>query len=192
MQKFPIVLDLETQHTFREFSEPEKLKVSLVGIYNYADRRSQAFREDELARLFPLLENASYVIGYNITSFDMPVLRPYYAGDIASFALFDILDDIKRITGRRIGLNDVARATFDEKKSGHGLMAIDYFKEGKWEELEKYCLDDVTLTKKVFEVGLKNGVIYGLDETGKYPIRVDWKHYMEDNGSTNMPLTLPF
>lgn len=192
MQKFPVVLDLETQHTFREFNDPEKLKVSLVGIYNYADMRFQSFREESLANLFPLLENASYIIGFNIRHFDMPVLKPYYAGDISSFALFDILEDIRRIVGRRISLNDVAQATFGEKKIGHGLMAIDYFREGKWDELEKYCLDDVRITKKLFDTGLKKGEIFGLDETGSYPIKVDWSQYMEDNGSENMPLTLPF
>ena len=142
--------------------------------------------------MFPILENASYIIGYNVRSFDLPVLQGYYPGNVASFSQFDILDDIRDKIGRRIGLNDVIYATFGEKKSGHGLMAIDFYREGKWEELKKYCLDDVMLTKKLFDFGLKNGEIYYLDETGKVTIKVDWKKYMEDAGSSDVPLTLPF
>ena len=192
MQKFPVVLDLETKHTFREIDDPAKLGISVVGIYEYGKSEKKIFTEKELNSLFPILENASYIIGYNVRSFDLPVLQGYYPGNVASFSQFDILDDIRDKIGRRIGLNDVIYATFGEKKSGHGLMAIDFYREGKWEELKKYCLDDVMLTKKLFDFGLKNGEIYYLDETGKVTIKVDWKKYMENSGKTDTPLTLPF
>jgi len=191
MQKFPVVLDLETQHTFREFDDPIKLGVSVVGIYEYGKSEKKIFTEKEMNALFPILENASYIVGYNIRGFDMPVLQAYYPGDISGFSQFDILEDIREKIGRRIALNDVIYATFGEKKSGHGLMAIDYFREGKWDELKKYCLDDVMLTKKLFDFGLEKGEIYYLNETGKVTIKVDWKKYMQDSGK-DTPLTLPF
>jgi DEAD/DEAH box helicase domain-containing protein len=193
MSKFPVVLDLETKHTFREFSEPKQLGISVVAIYDYATQKGQVYTEKELNQLYPILENASYVIGYNSRSFDLPVLQAYYPGNIENFSQFDILEDIKEKIGRRIGLNDVAFATLNEKKTGHGLMAIDYFKEGKWEELKKYCMDDVLVTKKLFEYGVEKGEIFYMNEVGKIPIKVDWKKYMdEDGGGNDMPLTLPF
>jgi DEAD/DEAH box helicase domain-containing protein len=192
MQKFPVILDLETQHTFREFDEAKKLGISVVAIYDYAAEQGSVFTEKELSKLYPILENASYVIGYNSRSFDLQVLQAYYNGNVESFSQFDILEDIKSIIGRRIGLNDVASATLNEKKTGHGLMAIDYFKEGKWDELKKYCMDDVMVTKKLFEYGVQKGEIFYMNEVGKVPIKVDWKKYMEDSGGSEMPLTLPF
>jgi DEAD/DEAH box helicase domain-containing protein len=192
MQKFPVVLDLETQHTFREFDDPKKLGISVVAVYDYANDENIVFTEKELNNLYPILEKASYIVGYNIRSFDLPVLQAYYPGDISVFSLFDILDDIKEKIGKRIGLNDVASATLNEKKTGHGLMAIDYFKEGKWDELKKYCMDDVWVTKKLFDYGLEKGEIFYMNELGKVPIKVDWKKYMEGTGSKDMPLTLPF
>ena len=192
MQKFPVVLDLETQHTFREFSDPKQLGISVVAVYNYADQKGQVFTESELNNLYPILENASYIVGYNIRTFDLPVLQAYYPGNIEVFSLFDILDDIREKIGRRIGLNDVASATLNEKKTGHGLMAIDYFKEGKWDELKKYCMDDVKVTKKLFDYGFDNGEIFYLNEFGKVSIKVDWKKYMEDSEHNDVPLTLPF
>jgi DEAD/DEAH box helicase domain-containing protein len=192
MQKFPVVLDLETKHTFREFDEAKKLGITVVAIYNYADQKGTVFTEKDLAQLYPILENASYIVGYNIRSFDMNVLQAYYPGNTASLPVFDILDDIKNIIGKRIGLNDVASATLNEKKSGHGLMAIDYYKEGKWDELKKYCMDDVMVTKKLFDYGFEKGEIFYMNEIGKISIKVDWKKYMEESGSSEVALTLPF
>ncbi|PIQ73780.1 hypothetical protein COV58_00670 [Candidatus Roizmanbacteria bacterium CG11_big_fil_rev_8_21_14_0_20_36_8] len=192
MQKFPLVIDLETKHTFREFSEPGQLGISVVAAYDYSDKTEHVYTEDELNKLFPLIENSSYIVGYNITSFDLPVLQAYYPGDVSALPQFDILDDIRLKIGRRIGLNDVAFATLGEKKTGHGLMAIDYFKEGRWEDLKRYCMDDVLVTKKLFEYGLENKEIFYMNELGKVAIRVDWKRYMEESGSTETAMTLPF
>lgn len=193
MQQFPVVLDLETKRTFREEQDPRKLGISVVAIYDYATGKGATYREDEISKLFPILENASYIVGYNSSGFDIPVLQGYYPGDVNDFSQFDLLDDIRSILGRRIGLNDIAAATLGIKKSGHGLMAIDYYKEGRWDELEKYCLDDVIITKDIFEHGIQKGCIYYRNETGTVPIKVNWRRYKEENGDKkNMPLTLPF
>lgn len=192
MGKFPLVFDLETKHTFREFDTADKLKISVLAAFDYSDQSSHVFTENEITQFFPLLESASYVIGYNSRSFDMQVLQPYYPGDVSAISQFDILDYIKEKIGKRIGLNDVAAATLGEKKSGHGLMAIDYYREGEWEKLKKYCLDDVMVTKKLFDYGVKNGEIFYMNEFGKVSISVDWQKYMEGSGSDQTELTLPF
>jgi DEAD/DEAH box helicase domain-containing protein len=192
MRKHPVVLDLETKHTFREYSDPRKLGISVAAIYDYQNDQGRVFLESELASLYPILEAASYVIGFNIRSFDLPVLSAYYPGDISTFLLFDILDDIREKIGRRIALNDLIAATLGKKKTGHGLMAIDYFKEGKWEELKKYCLDDVMLTKALFEEGIAQKNVYYLNEAGKVVIPVDWKKYLDEAPQKDTALTLPF
>lgn len=192
MQKFPLVIDLETKHTFREFDEPKKLGITVAGIYDYSDRKSYIYREEHIVKLFPKLEKASYIIGYNSRSFDLAVLQAYYPGDVTLLSQFDILEDIKRIIGKRIGLNDVAYATLNEKKTGHGLMAINYYKEGRMDELEKYCLSDVMITKKLFDYGVEHGEIFYMNSVGKSRIKVNWKPYMEDPGAKDTALTLPF
>ena len=192
MRQHPVVIDLETKHTFREFSDPQKLGVTVLALYDYATGKQHIYTEDNLSSVFPLLENASYIIGYNIASFDLPVLQPYYPGNVEDLTLFDILDDIREKIGRRIGLNDVASATLGEKKTGHGLMAIDYYKEGKWDELKKYCMDDVMVTKRLFDYGVENKEIYYLNELGKVMIPVAWRKYLEDGGKSQPPMTLPF
>ena len=99
MKKFPVVIDLETKHTFREFSEHAKLGITVFALFDYRDNSQKFLQKKTLAIYFQYLENCSYIIGFNINSFDLPVLQPYYPGDIKHFKTFDILDDIKRILG---------------------------------------------------------------------------------------------
>lgn len=192
MKKFPVVFDVETKHTFREFDDPAKLEITVAAVFDYKTSEGKVFTEKELPGIFPVLENASYIIGYNNKSFDIPVLAPYYPGRVESLSLFDILDDIKNKIGKRLALNDVIFATLNKRKTGHGLQAINYFREGRWDELKQYCLDDVMLTKELFEFGAKNGEIYYLDEKGKVTIKIDWKKYLESSGKNDSHLTLPF
>lgn len=193
MKKFPLVLDLETKYTFRNFSDPKKLGVSVVAIYDYKKGKGEVFLEEEVNKLFPYLEESSYLIGYNIREFDLPVLQAYYPGNIFQFATLDILEEIKNKIGKRLALNDILASTLGKKKSGHGLMAIDYYKEGKVEELKRYCLDDVMLTKELFDFGVEKGEIYYPTISGKGVIKVNWKGYLEGNGNGgNISMTLPF
>jgi len=193
MKKFPIVLDLETKHTFREFNDPRKLGISVVAIYDYRDNLGKVFLESELSKLFPILESASYLVGYNIRSFDMAVLQGYYPGKIEQFAVFDILEDIKEKIGRRLALNDLLAATLNKKKTGHGLQAIGYYEAGEFDKLKSYCMDDTMLTKEIFDYGIKHNEIYYVNEKGKLTIRVNWKKYLEEDSKNNdISLTLPF
>lgn len=192
MKKYPVVLDLETKFSFRDYADHRKLGVSVVGVFDYKSGEEKVFLENELAPLFRLLEDASYVVGFNIKGFDMPVLQAYYPGSVSSFPVVDILDDVKESLGRRLSLNGLSYATLGKRKSGNGLAALAYYREGKIEELCRYCLDDVRLTRELFEYGIKHGEILYLNEVKKEAIPVSWKKFLEDPGNNETPLTLPF
>lgn len=187
----PIILDLETQHSFQEVgSDPKKLKVSVVGIYEYATNQYLTFKENELAQLFPKLEKASQLVGFNINRFDLPVLAPYYVGKMAQFRTLDMLEEVEKVLGFRVALDDLARATLDTKKSGHGFLAIEYFRNGEWEKLINYCLSDVRLTRELYEYGLKNSKLYFNDYRGKKEIAVNFEK--ENKEDSAVSLSLPF
>jgi len=192
MKKFPVILDLETKYTFRDFNQPNKLGVSVVSIYDYQRNNFFSFLERDIDKIFSFLENASYIIGFNIKEFDLKVLQGYYPGKVDNFSVFDLLEDIKKIVGKRLSLNDLLIATLNKKKSGHGLQAIEYFKKREWEKLIQYCQDDVKLTKELFEYGAKNKEVYYLNEKGKVRIKVDWEKYLLADNNQDLPLTLPF
>ncbi len=188
----PIVLDLETQMTFREVGGyiPEKLKVSVVGIYDYASGKYMIFEENELKNLFPFMENASAIIGFNNIDFDLPVLKPYYLGQISKFPTLDLLKHVEKSLGFRIALDDLARETLSMHKTGHGLLAIDYFREGKMQELKDYCLSDVKITKELYEYGKTNKKVFYKSHTGRREIAIDWGEIPKEAASIN--LTMPF
>lgn len=188
----PVIFDIETKKTFREAPNHKDLGISVVGAYDYKTDTYRTFLEEELGELFVLLENASVVIGYNSDGFDLPVLQAYYPGDVTQFKSFDILSDIKRILGRRISLDEVVKATLGEGKSGNGLQAITYYRKGMWEELKKYCLDDVRLTKELFDYGLKEHKVYYNTPAGKRFMTVYWEPYVSSKASQDVSLTLPF
>jgi DEAD/DEAH box helicase domain-containing protein len=187
----PVVLDLETKRTFKEAgsTKPEDLGISLVGIYDYATESFKAYREEQFAQLFPILEKASVIIGFNSNSFDLPALNRYYVGNLLSLPSLDLLESVQKALGRRIALDEFAKETLRTHKSGHGLMAIEYFKESKWAELESYCLDDVKITRDLYEYGKKNGEIYYLAPFGRRTVKVDWRE-TNGNGGNDINLTL--
>lgn len=187
----PIVLDIETQHSFQEVGNNlAKLKVSVVGIYDYSCDKYETYLERQLPALFTRLEKASYLIGFNINKFDLPVMAPYYLGTISQFTTLDILEEVEKELGFRVALDDLARATLGVKKSGHGFLAINYYKNGQWDKLKNYCLDDVKITRELFEYGLKNGKVSFNSAYGLREIKVKFSGIK--NQSEVVSLSLPF
>ncbi len=50
---------------------------------------------------------------------------------------------VQKVLGRRIKLDTLAEATLGKKKSGNGLEAVAWWRNGEVEKVMKYCLDDV-------------------------------------------------
>lgn len=191
---YPIIFDVETQHTFAEVGyNHKKLKISVVGTYDYATGEYRAYLENELLEFFAKIEHASYIIGFNSNKFDLPVLAPYYIGNIFQFPSLDLLEEVQKVLGFRVALDDLARATLKIKKIGHGFLAIDYFKEGKLDRLKKYCLSDVKITKKLYEFGKRNKKLYFQTNKGVKEIPVDFSLNRNKSGNNKtVSLSLPF
>ena len=164
MEKYPIVLDLETQKLFSEIDRSKRhlLRVSLVGIYDYREKNYFTFEEKEISKLESFLRNASFLIGFNIRDFDLEVLKPYLISSLDDIPVLDLLEEIERVRKHKVSLQSVAQATLKEGKSGSGLEAVQLFREGRMEELKQYCLDDVRITKALYEYGKSAGKVYFL------------------------------
>ncbi len=153
-----ITFDIETKNTFEDIGEnnPALLDISIVCLHNSETDEYDSFLEDDFARLWPILENADLLIGFNSDHFDIPLLNKHYPGDLTTIKSLDILKEIKNAIGHRLKLDNVANATLGEGKSGNGLEAITWWKNGEIEKIRKYCLDDVRITKELYEYALKN------------------------------------
>ncbi len=169
MKDNKIVLDLETQKSFDEVGgrNLHLLRVSVVGIYLLVEDQYMIFEEKEISKLEEILNGAGLIIGFNLNRFDLPVLQPYLSIPVSQFPTLDIMQEIAKMVGHRVSLQSVAQATLKESKSGHGLEAIRFFRQGEMDKLKKYCLDDVRLTKEIYEYGLKHGQLSFTSKWGR-------------------------
>jgi len=181
-----IIFDCETANVFTEVgsSNPVDLDLSVVCIYDSETDKYSSYFQEELKDLWPILEKADLLIGYNSDHFDIPLLNKYYSGDLTKMKSLDLLKEIKNSLGRRIKLDTVAEATLGKNKSGHGLEAVTWWKQGKKEEVKKYCLDDVKITKEIYEYALKNGLLKYKDGGTIKDIKIDTKKWGEINNSS--------
>lgn len=188
-----IVFDIETRNIFADVgaADPTLLDISIVAAYDSQTGEYTSYLQEELPNLWPLLEQADVLVGYNSEHFDIPLLNKYYAGDLTKIKSVDLLKEIKKSLGRRVRLDQVAQGTLGTRKSGHGLEAVEWWKTGQIDKIRKYCIKDVEITKNVYEYALANKKLL-FKEDGKsieIPLDTSTWHVDTENGMTH---TLPF
>lgn len=188
-----IVFDIETSNIFSEVgsNDPAALDLSVICIYDYEQDSYNSFFQDELSKLWPILESADLLIGYNSNHFDIPLLNKYYPGDLTKIRSLDILEKIKESYGRRMKLDQIAEGTLGENKITNGLEATRWWKQGLKEKVVEYCLKDVKITKDVYDYArAQNKLIF--KEGGELltiPLNTSlWEEKVE----TALTHTLPF
>ena len=153
-----IVLDIETQNIFeRGNRDATKLRISYVGIYDYGTGEYEGFFEQDLPKLWRKLEHCDRIIGYNTKGFDIPVMNAVYPGDLFKIPQLDMMEEVQKHLGFRLKLDDLAHATLGVGKSGSGLDAVKYWEAGELDKLAAYCLQDVKVTRQLYEYGRMNG-----------------------------------
>jgi DEAD/DEAH box helicase domain-containing protein len=188
-----IVYDIETKDTFNDVGtrDPRRLHISLLGMYSMRDDEYLSFTEDELPQFFRRLEDCDLIIGFNNKGFDDPVVSAVFP-EITKVPSFDILEQVHKSLGFRIKLDNIAAATLGYGKSGDGLKAVRLYAEGKIDELREYCLDDVKITKEIYEFGKRNGFLKYSDLAGVKEFLVDFSSAdrlaAESQGPMNLSL----
>ncbi len=173
-----IVLDLETEKEFREVGGKENmhlLGVSVVGVYRYDKDLFYAYEKDEFTALESILEACELLIGFNINHFDLPVLQPHVTLRLERVPVLDLMSDIEKFLGFRVSLDNLSRATINASKSGIGLEALSWWRAGEKQKVKEYCLQDVRLTRDLYEFGKREGFIFGdTRDRGRVKIPVTW------------------
>lgn len=164
-----VIFDIETKNFFDDFdtNDPKNLETSIVSAYrrelneNFQEIKGEmkSFWEKDFPAMWPWFEEADRIIGYNSLGFDVPVMAKYYPRDFAKLRHFDLLPIIKEKFGHRIKLDSIAKETLGTAKIAAGGDAVEYWRKGDPESLEKlrkYCEMDVWITRDVYDYGLKN------------------------------------
>ncbi len=158
-----LVFDIETKNFFTDpevgWNNFEALKISAVGVYSYLQDKYFCFDEFELEKAAELFAASSLLIGFSINRYDIPVLNVHFlriggvsAVDLWGKSRLDILEEIEMDTGERVSLDKLSRANLGIGKDRHSAEAITLYKNGEIEELKKYCLQDVRLTKDLYDI----------------------------------------
>lgn len=167
--------------------------VTVVGVHDSSTNEFSSYFKEDFPKMWPLFESADVLVGYNSDHFDIPILNRYYAGDLNKIRSIDLLKEVKNVLGRRLKLDNLAQATLGRGKSGNGMEAVDWWKQGQFEKVREYCLDDVRITLGIYEYAKKHGLLKYKDYDGIRDIKLDTSTWeKESGGEGSMTHTLPF
>jgi DEAD/DEAH box helicase domain-containing protein len=168
-----IFFDIETLRLSHEveggWSNIARFGLAVAVTWDVGNRFRRWFEPDVKALIYELGRFAR-IVSFNGDRFDFEVLRGYHpVGDLVPKS-FDLLADLHRRLGFRIKLDDLARETLGHQKSGNGLEIVQWWREGRKEEVCKYCENDVQLLVDLMEFARRKKYVV----VNKRQLPVDW------------------
>lgn len=175
-----LFFDLETQKSAEDvggWGNIPRMGLAVAVVYDSREKAYLKYWEDDVDALVEKLLSADLVVGFNHIRFDYAVLSAYTRRDLPRNAKsFDILADIKERLDFRLSLGHLCEATLGRPKTADGLVSLQWWKEGKRDQVADYCQVDVELTKELFEYGLENGhLLYTLKSGETVRLPLDWE-----------------
>ncbi len=173
------VFDLETirsAHDVGGWNQIERMGMSVGVVYDSSLDQYITYLEPEVDKLIAHLRQLDLVVGFNNKRFDNQVLAGYGAENLHLLPNFDLLEEVSNRLGHRVKLDNLAHATLGEGKSGDGMDALRWYREGKIEKIIEYCQKDVEVTKALFLYALENGHLLFTSKTGQVtqlPLRLE-------------------
>ena len=188
-----ITFDIESisDSLVRGHVDVSEQELTVVGIHDSDTNEYSSYLRSELHKLWPILERADMLIGFNSNTFDIPLLNRYYPGDLSRLYSLDLLAEVYKVLGRRIRLQSLAEATLGRGKSGDGLKAGEWWKEGKFDKVREYCIEDVRLTRELYDYALKKGILKYKDLRDIRDIKLNTSLWVPGATSPTMTHALP-
>lgn len=165
-----VVFDVETRRSAAEvggWNRAGRMGVSVAVAYDSKADDYFSYGQEELPALFERLRAADLVVGFNSLRFDYAVLAPFAAFELRSLPGLDLLERVHERLNYRVSLNNLGQATLGEPKSATGLQALQWWKEGRCEEITAYCRKDVDLTRRLYLFGLAQGYLLFSNKAGQ-------------------------
>ncbi len=173
-----LYFDLETQKGAQEvggWGNSHLMKLAVGVVWDSREEKYFSFLEKDAEGLVARLAMADLVVGFNVIGFDYAVLQPYASIDLQELKTFDMLQDVHKQLGFRLSLNHLAEQSLNAQKTADGLLSLQWYKEGKMDQIVEYCIKDVEITRDLFLYGQKMGYVNYLSRD-KRPLTlpVDW------------------
>ncbi|KND51733.1 MAG: DEAD/DEAH box helicase domain protein [Parcubacteria bacterium C7867-001] len=165
-------------------------ELTVVGVHDTETGEYTAYTQEELPKLWPIFERADMLIGFNSDTFDIPILNRYYPGDLTKIKSLDLLAEVYKALGRRIRLQALGEATLKRGKTGDGLEAQKWWEEGLYDKVKKYCIEDVRLTRDLYDYALANGHIKYKDLREVKELKLDTRNWETGGEGSSLTHTL--
>lgn len=199
-----VVFDVETQlgpvkrgQVGPTWDDTDQLMIGVAVVYEGKGQRFRVYDEGQRKELQKRILAADKVSGFNIWSFDYPVIfgysRPAWATAPEAQEIKKLLapktNDILRRIWQSLRLNpdyfvpqthggyrldEVAFATIGARKSGDGADAPRLFQEGRWAELTDYCINDVVVERDLTAFAERYGYVIA-PKSGQRVTLEPWK-----------------
>ncbi len=175
-----VLFDVETKRGAADvggWGNIHKMGLAVAVACHLEQGRFEVFREPDAARLAEVLAAATLVVGFNVKRFDYRVLAGYTGVDYARYLpTFDLLEELHRALGVRVGLNALAQATLGTGKSADGLQSLEWVRQGRLDLVEEYCRKDVEVLRDLYLHGRREGCVHLIDKRRGTAVRlrVEW------------------
>jgi DEAD/DEAH box helicase domain-containing protein len=174
-----LFLDIETQRGAEEvggWHNKHLMRVAAAVVYDSLEDSYQVFQEEDVHGLIEKLKTGELIVGFNVADFDYQVLKAYTSFRFPQLRTFDILQEVHRQLGYRLSLGHLAHKTLNAEKPADGLQSLQWFKEGRIEEVIAYCKKDVEITRDLFLFGMAHGYLLFDTRAGqRVRLPVEWK-----------------
>ena len=134
--------------------------ISCIGAWDSKTDSPRVYLTDNLIEFQRLINNADVLVSYNGIPFDNHLLRAN-GFKIEDAKCYDLLREIWLASGLPptfnykthggFGLDAVCDANFGSRKSGNGALAPVLWQRGNIGEVIDYCLNDIRMTKQLFD-----------------------------------------
>jgi DEAD/DEAH box helicase domain-containing protein len=179
-KKMILIFDLETQLSAEEvggWGNIAKMRLAVGVILELNSKKFRIYYEEDADSLIKDLEAGDLVIGFNLKRFDYTVLKMYGLENPGKIKTLDLMEDVTAKLGFRLSLDSLCSATLNEGKTGDGLQALKWFKQGELDKVTYYCQKDVELTRDLFLFGHNNGYVLFKDNKGRLnKVPVNWRN----------------
>jgi DEAD/DEAH box helicase domain-containing protein len=169
----PVVFDIETQFLAGEipggWNNLPGMKLSCAVVYDVDQGKYYTYVEKNVQDLILHLKASTRVIGFNTLRFDYGVLQGYTSFNLQSLPSLDLMADLQKKLGHRLSLAHLAQHTLGgAEKSADGLLAVQWWREGKYDQVIDYCRMDVKLTHDLWKFGQeKQHVLFQHKQSGE-------------------------
>tara|TARA_R100000734_G_C3301823_1_gene92413 strand:+ start:555 stop:1157 length:603 start_codon:yes stop_codon:yes gene_type:complete len=194
-----LALDIETKNMSHEiggFGNTHMFQVSTVATWDgntgtvYVDEPVDNFAKSghivkSLSELkFDLdshFENGGVILGHNIASFDLPILK----NSMDIYCIRKYLDEKRYIDtsrlltadyGERFRLQNLGENTLKQDKLMDSADAPKLWKAGKFDEVVEYCLKDTQIVYDLWKYGRDNGIVkaFSVEKEEFLDLEVNW------------------